>query len=192
MRNTPFPTGPRHVVHRAFTAPAEHRCVRELVARWRIRPEEVPTGSKEQAERFDVFSRFSERYLASAGGRSVYLALAAEPGRTWRAESLAREIGLTSAEVRAVIVLFEQAGIVETWTDDSGSRFAWRSDVRYLFGDRDEGDLPVDPVCGMRVDERSPYRSRDDRGDEPVFCSTACLEAFRATTRRTPGPAIPR
>jgi YHS domain-containing protein len=134
-----------------------------------------------RTDRSDGFSRFAERYLADAGERSVYLALVAEPGRTWRAGSLARELGLSSDEVRAVIAVFERAGVVESWTDDRGPHFAWRSDVRYLFDDRDEGDLPVDPVCQMRVVEHSPHRVKDVFGNEHVFCSAACLETFEAS-----------
>ena len=134
-----------------------------------------------RTDRSDVFSRFAERYLADADERSVYLALVAEPGRAWRAESLARELGMSSDEVRAVIAVFERAGVAQSWTDDRGPYLAWRSDVRYLFDDRDGSDLPVDPVCQMRVVEHSPYRAKDVLGNEHVFCSAACLETFEAS-----------
>jgi P-type Cu+ transporter len=41
----------------------------------------------------------------------------------------------------------------------------------------------ADPVCGVQVSSDSPYRLVHG-GRELVFCSEACLDAFRRNPRR--------
>jgi Uncharacterized conserved protein len=38
--------------------------------------------------------------------------------------------------------------------------------------------LPVDPVCGMEVDDSTPFKAMY-RGKVYYFCSEACLRAFK-------------
>jgi Cu+-exporting ATPase len=51
-------------------------------------------------------------------------------------------------------------------------------------------DAPIDPVCGMRVDPGTAAGSHVHAGQRYWFCSTACLERFRADPERylTSGP----
>ena len=139
--------------------------------------------------RFDVFSRFARRYLVDADQRAVYLALVGEPEMAWRAETLASRLGLRIDAVRKVLSDFEAGGIVASRTEGGDRSFVWRSDVAYLLNEHEEAELPVDPVCQMAVVEDSTYRARDPDGQEYVFCSSACLETFRALVDRPNGGA---
>jgi YHS domain-containing protein len=153
------------------------------------RVEEVDMVFTEGDGRFDVFNRFARRYLADADQRAVYAALVGELGVVWRVETLASRLGLRIDAVLKVLSVFEAAGIVASRTEDGDRCFVWRSDVGYLFDGREEAELPVDPVCQMSVVEDSPYRTRDPRGREYVFCSSKCLETFRALMDRPDGGA---
>ena len=148
-------------------------------------------GFTERDRRFDVFSRFARRYLGDADQRAVYLALVGEPGMVWRVETLASRVDLRVDVVGKVLFLFEAAGIVTSRAEDGDRGFVWRSDVGYLFDDREEGELPVDPVCQMSVVEDSTYRARDPHGREYVFCSSTCLETFRDLMDRVDGGTGP-
>jgi YHS domain-containing protein len=150
---------------------------------------EVAMVFTERDQRFDVFSRFARRYLADADQRAVYLALVGEPGVVWRVEALASRLGLRVDVVRKALSVFEAGGIVASRAEDGDRCFIWRSDVGYLFDDREEAELPVDPVCQMSVVEDSMYRARDREGNEYVFCSSTCLETFRALMDRPDGGA---
>jgi YHS domain-containing protein len=152
---------------------------------------EVVMGFTERDRRFDVFSRFERRYLMDADPRAVYLALVGEPGVAWRVEALASRVGQRVDVVRKVLSVFEAAGIVASRAEEGDRCFVWRSDVGYLFDDREEAELPVDPVCQMSVVEDSTYRARGPDGREYVFCSSTCLETFRAWMDRQDGGAGP-
>lgn len=145
---------------------------------------------KEEDARFDVFSRFERRYLMDADQRAVYLALVGEPEAVWRVETLASRLALPVDVIREVLSVFEAGGIVESRVDDGDRSFVWRSDIGYLFDGRDAAELPVDPVCQMSVVEDSTYRARGPDGREYVFCSSACLETYRALTDRPSGEAM--
>ena len=148
-------------------------------------------GFTERDRRFDVFSRFARRYLGDADQRAVYLALVGEPGMVWRVETLASRVDLRVDVVRKVLSVFESAGIVAPRAEEGDRCFVWRSDVGYLFDDREEAELPVDPVCQMSVVEDSTYRARDPHGREYVFCSSTCLETFRDLMDRVDGGTGP-
>ncbi len=142
----------------------------------------------ERDRRFEVASH-GRRYLADAGELAVYLALVGEPGKVWRAEALAARLDLQVDIVRKVLSAFEVAGIVQSGIERGDRGFAWRSDVRYVLDDREEVELPVDPVCQMSVVKDSPYRARDPRGHEYVFCCSKCLETFRTLMNHPDGAA---
>src|SRR6267142_3095149 len=42
-----------------------------------------------------------------------------------------------------------------------------------------ESTLPIDPVCGMKVDPSTPLRM-DHRGTTYYFCAPSCLERFKS------------
>ena len=43
----------------------------------------------------------------------------------------------------------------------------------------------TDPVCGMQVDESTPYKSK--RGDETIyFCSAACQQKYDKNPEMSP------
>jgi Cu+-exporting ATPase len=46
-----------------------------------------------------------------------------------------------------------------------------------------ESTIPIDPVCGMKVDPSTPLRM-DHRGTTYYFCAPSCLERFRSNPAR--------
>ena len=50
--------------------------------------------------------------------------------------------------------------------------------------------LAKDPVCGMTVDPRKATDSFDYNGQTYYFCSTSCLEKFRAELERFFNPRV--
>jgi Cu+-exporting ATPase len=52
--------------------------------------------------------------------------------------------------------------------------------------------MPTDPVCGMQVDQRSAAGSVVHGGTTYHFCSSACLDRFRANPGKFSGDAVPR
>jgi len=63
-----------------------------------------------------------------------------------------------------------------------------RAQVSDLSG-LDHGTIVADPVCGMKVDTRSSIHRHDVGGTTYHFCSSRCLEKFRADPDRYLNPA---
>ncbi|MGQ9788510.1 MAG: YHS domain-containing protein [Candidatus Hadarchaeaceae archaeon] len=40
--------------------------------------------------------------------------------------------------------------------------------------------MAIDPVCGMRVDEKTEKLKSDYKGETYYFCSELCLKQFKA------------
>lgn len=142
-------------------------------------------------KRYDVFGRFARTHLSTQAERLVYLALVGAPSdEPPTAQEISWERNLRLEEVVGVLERFERAGIVKAvHAAGSPTRYWWRSDLAYLAEGEDDPFQWMDPVCGMPVRPKSPYRARDVAGGEHRFCSSLCLAAFAAGHPGSPPPA---
>lgn len=145
------------------------------------------------AQWHDVHSRFARAHLRTREERGVYFTLVAQLAPSWSATEIARLKHLDTDAVAAILAGYERAGIVEVLDAPTGRRYRWRSDMSYLYG-ADPNTMNrvcpdrVDPVCGMRVDEQTPYRTRDTSGRMRLFCSATCASIFQKTLATSDGP----
>src|ERR1051325_2148624 len=49
--------------------------------------------------------------------------------------------------------------------------------------------MPIDPVCGMEVDEESAAGKYDYKGTTYLFCNPHCLEVFKENPEKFLNPA---
>lgn len=129
---------------------------------------------------YDVHSRFAEVHLRSRAERAVYFTLVAQVAESWSAVEVATLKGLDLGTVEAVLERYADAGIIEVVGSKVGLRYQWRSDMAYIFGASPGGPTMIDPVCGMTVTPWTPHRVEDRSKRLWLFCSSICLETFRA------------
>ena len=134
----------------------------------------------ESTQRYDVYARFARAHLRTRTERAVYFTLVAQLASSWSACELARLKDLDVPTVQAVLDRYAAADIVEVADLSTGRRYRWRADMTYLFGATLSAPELVDPVCGMTVDEWTPYCFRDAFGRRWVFCSSVCMTTFRS------------
>lgn len=140
-------------------------------------------------KRHDVYSRFARRHLGTREEQAVYLTLVAQEAESWSARELAERNHLDRDLIGHVLEGFEAAGVVDGIDAPYGRRYRWRSDMNYLFGERDGSPEWVDPVCGMPVLADSPYVADDPYRRPRRFCSSLCRGAFLASPSTFSGPA---
>ena len=130
-------------------------------------------------QRYDVHARFARAHLRTRAERAVYFTLVAQLAPSWSAAEIARVKDLDVRSVAAVLDRYAGVGIVEVIEAPAGRRYQWRSDMSYLFGSGPTAPELVDPVCGMTVEQRTPYRLED--GPQLwVFCAPVCMATFQA------------
>jgi YHS domain-containing protein len=130
-------------------------------------------------KRYDVHALFARAHLRTRAERAVYFTLVAQLAKSWSALELARLKGLDLPTVQAILERYAVAGIVEVSDASDGSRYQWRSDMTYLFRGSPSAAEFIDPVCGMTVDESTPYRVTDAFGRRWLFCARVCLTNFQ-------------
>lgn len=124
----------------------------------------MPQHQQGAMRRYDIYARFPDSHLRTRAEQAVYLTLVSQEAQSWSA----------AERLRA----------------PSGSRYQWRSDMNYLFGDVDDSPEWVDPVCGMLVTGESPYQAWDSLGRPRRFCCSRCLVTFRALPGVFSGPPV--
>ncbi len=152
------------------------------------RPRGGSSGEEEPMKRYDVYTRFARRHLATGVERAVYLTLVSQLAESWSAAEIAEREGLDPAKAARVLEEFRSAGIVDALDGPRGRRYRWCSDMDYLFRGSADALGGVDPVCGMPVAEESPYVAHDAYRRLRRFCSSLCLAVFRAFPSRFSEP----
>lgn len=128
---------------------------------------------------YDLASRFARVHLSSPAERAVYLVLVCDRTKDWSAEDIARLKDVDVTAVERALIGFASAGMVET-EDGRPERYRLSAAMDYLFGGSESGVERIDPVCGMRVADNSPYFDKDTQGANVWFCSSLCRAAFIA------------
>jgi YHS domain-containing protein len=120
----------------------------------------------------DVLRRFAAIHLQGPVERAVFELLSRSSSGHWTAAEIATELGADERLVDVVVRQFAAARILEvTRRGSRTSRYRVRPISSFL-ADEAAGAL-VDPVCGMKVDENTPFAIRHDV--TPVrFCSQRC------------------
>lgn len=131
-------------------------------------------------QRYAVHSRFARAHLRTREERAVYFTLVAQLAPSWSAPEIARRKDLDVRRVAAVLDRYADVGIVEVAETPTGRRYQWRSDMSYVFGSGAGATKLIDPICGMTVDDWTPYRFEDASHRLWVFCSRICMTAFEA------------
>lgn len=138
-------------------------------------------------KRYDVHARFARAHLGTRAERAVYFTLVAQFAPSWSAREIARLKDLDVRTVEDVLDRYVAVGIVEVTDAPAGRRYQWRSDMSYLFGSGPSAPELVDPVCGMTVEQWTPYRLQDGL-QLWVFCAPVCMATFQAAPQAF-GPA---
>lgn len=132
-------------------------------------------------KRYDVYTLFARRHLATREERAVYLTLVSQQHASWSAHEIAKRNRLDEHDVERVLDDFQAAAIVEEdGPSKDGPRYRWRSDMSYLFAPPGAPATETDPVCGMPVLPDTPYVAPDTSGEIRRFCSSLCRAAFMA------------
>ncbi|HZR81905.1 MAG TPA: YHS domain-containing protein [Candidatus Binatia bacterium] len=82
-------------------------------------------------------------------------------------------------EGRAVLVVTH-----DPRAEDVADRILWLEDGALRDRKREQHEWVRDPVCNMRVDEWTATITAEQAGRRWVFCSTRCLDRFRAEPER--------
>lgn len=135
---------------------------------------------------YDVHSRFAQVHLRTPAERAVYFTLVAQLAETWSAVEIASLKDLDVETVETVLDRYADAGVVNVVHSETGFRYRWCSDMRYLFGVGSSAVTMIDPVCGMTTDGETPHWLEDGPGTRRLFCSSICLTTFRANPRTYP------
>lgn len=143
-------------------------------------------------KRYDVHARFARAHLRTRAQRAVYFTLVAQLAESWSALELARLKDLDPTTVQAVLDQYAAVGIVEVADAPHGSRYYWRADMSYLFDGGPSAPELIDPVCGMTVDESTPYRVTDAFGRRWLFCARVCMTTFQGAPPSTPAARTDR
>ena len=132
----------------------------------------------------DAFARFARAHLPTPAERAVYPVLAGVSDGRWTAGEVAAAAGVSHHEADQALRRFAAAGIVDRIRVRGRSdHYRWHPEMSYL-REGHNGDLPIDPVCGMPVPPDTAHVAADHDGASFSFCSLPCLVRWRSERRR--------
>lgn len=135
----------------------------------------------------DSVERFSSVHLHGPVERAVYNAVTLAPSESWTAPEIAVQIGFDELVVGAVLRQFAAAGIVEVEVFRFGARRYRARPTSSFLPERPTSAAIIDPVCGMRVAEDTPFVLAD--GAATIrFCSQRCVLVWERRGREADAP----